>query len=219
MDHIPQPNDIYRHFKGNFYRIVTLAVHSETREQMVVYQALYGDAGVYVRPLDMFTSPVDRQKYPDADQEMRFAWCVPPQVYSAEQVNAIPVPHEDVTGRHPGRPGMTDQQPAAGSRAATTDSSAAGIGFAGTAAAPAMQETQDDTPQIDPRVMEYLDADTYEQKLRILVAMHDDVTEEMLNTMSIAIDVELKDGDTDSRYEELKYCLMTRERFECNRLR
>lgn len=62
----------YRHFKGNFYWVFGVARHSETEEQLVVYRALYGDAGLWVRPLSLFTSPVDREKYPDAAQEKRF---------------------------------------------------------------------------------------------------------------------------------------------------
>lgn len=49
-----------------------LAQDSETGETVVVYRKLYGDGGLWVRPLDMFRSPVDREKYPDADQEFRF---------------------------------------------------------------------------------------------------------------------------------------------------
>ena len=54
------------------YEIVGLAVHSETREEMMIYRALYGDRRTYARPLDMFISKVDREKYPDIRQEYRF---------------------------------------------------------------------------------------------------------------------------------------------------
>ena len=51
---------IYRHFKGNEYRLLCIARHSETLEPMVVYQALYGDKGVWVRPLSMWDETVER---------------------------------------------------------------------------------------------------------------------------------------------------------------
>ncbi|MEE1314432.1 MAG: DUF1653 domain-containing protein [Faecalimonas sp.] len=68
---IPKKGEVYRHFKGNLYEIVILARDSETLEEKVVYKEVDGEAA-YVRPLAMFLSPVDRMKYPNASQELRF---------------------------------------------------------------------------------------------------------------------------------------------------
>ena len=67
-----KPGDIVRHFKGKRYQILYFAKDSETQTDVVVYRALYGERGVWVRPMEMFFSPVDREKYPDAAQEYRF---------------------------------------------------------------------------------------------------------------------------------------------------
>lgn len=69
----PCHGEIWRHFKGKLYKIIECPVqHTETNEKLVVYQALYGNYGIYARPLEMFMSRVDKRKYPDVKQRYRF---------------------------------------------------------------------------------------------------------------------------------------------------
>ena len=63
---------IYKHFKGNMYLVEDIAIHSETLEKYVVYRALYNTGDLYIRPYDMFLSKVDKEKYPNVEQEYRF---------------------------------------------------------------------------------------------------------------------------------------------------
>ena len=65
-------NRVYRHFKGDYYIVVDVAEHSETGEKLVIYRTLYEEGKLYARPYDMFMSKVDREKYPDVEQEYRF---------------------------------------------------------------------------------------------------------------------------------------------------
>lgn len=68
----PVSGEIWKHFKNNYYLIIDLAEHTETGAILVVYRQLYPPYRVYCRPLDMFMSETDMNKYPDAPQKYRF---------------------------------------------------------------------------------------------------------------------------------------------------
>ncbi|MBR3319529.1 DUF1653 domain-containing protein [Candidatus Saccharibacteria bacterium] len=65
-------NGVYRHFKGKKYRVEGIAKYSEDLSDYVIYRQMYGDGELYVRPLDMFMSEVDHERYPDVQQKWRF---------------------------------------------------------------------------------------------------------------------------------------------------
>lgn len=207
MTFIPKPHEIYKHFKGNLYQIVTIAQHSETGEQLVIYQAMYGDFKTYARPLAMFTSEVDKVKYPEVQQRFRF---------ELQGADADRQTRESAAVS--GAQTATAQDAATGAAQTATVQDAATVAAQATAQ-PASVETQPEEPELDPLVLEFLDADSYEQKLNILAGLHHRITDEMITTMAIACDIEVNDGETEERYEELKNCLLTMEKFECNRLR
>lgn len=65
-------NGIYKHFKGDYYIVIDVAMHSEEDREYIVYRALYGDNQLYIREKNMFLSEVDHDKYPDIEQKYRF---------------------------------------------------------------------------------------------------------------------------------------------------
>ena len=78
MNRQVQISGVYRHFKGFIAKVITIAAHTETGEMLVIYECT-GTAndsghknGIYARPLGMFLSEVDREKYPDVKQKYRF---------------------------------------------------------------------------------------------------------------------------------------------------
>ena len=216
MSFIPRPQEIYKHFKGNLYQVTAIATHSETQEQLVIYQALYGDFRIYARPLDMFVSRVDREKYPDVGQEFRFELQGPGA--ERQRAESEPEPGDCVAGGSGAEP-----EHVAGGIGAEPGYVAGGTGTAAGveewADAEEASGAESAAEALDPFVMEFLDADSYEQRLNILAGLHHRITDGMITTMAIACDIEIDDGDTEERYEALKTCLQTLERYECNRLR
>lgn len=160
MREIPKPGQIYRHFKGHLYQIVAIARHSETLEALVIYQALYGEFQVYARPLHMFMSELDKEKYSDVKQRERF-----------ELVRV------------------------------------------------ANEITMDEVPQLDAGVEEFLDADSYEEKMRIFTGMQHRLTDDMINIMAISLDTEVPEGELEERIASLKNFLLMQVKYECSRVR
>ena len=213
MSMIPRPQEIYQHFKGNLYQIITVAEHSETGEKLVIYQALYGDFKVYARELGMFTSPVDRVKYPNATQEYRFERVTPAaQPVYAAQPTAQPATQATYAAQTAAQP--TAQPVTQATYAAQTATQPA--------TQPAAQPTsvaEEGGADLDPLLLEFLDADGYEAKLNILAALHHRITQDMITIMAVASDVEVAEGELEDRYVQLRNCLLTMEKYECNRMR
>ncbi len=176
----PRPFEVYRHFKGKMYQILTLATDSEDGSVCVVYQALYGDYKVYVRKLDMFMSETDKKKYPDCEQQYRFEK-VNPQEQAESNVKVNPQEQEENNVKV-----KSSEEPQA-------------------------------CQELDAGVLEYLEAETVDARLNILASLHHRITDDMINTMAVVTDVEINEGPVEQRYQELKNCLLMKQKFEKQR--
>lgn len=152
MERRPVAGETYRHFKNKNYKIIAIAHHSETGEELVVYQALYGDGMICARPLDMFVSEVDHEKYPEVKQKYRF-----------EKIDA-----------------------------------------------PAAQMS------IEDRMMKFFDEDSLEGKYQILLTMREEVTDTMIDNMAVVLDIVIEDGPIAKRFDDLKFAIQTKQRYEQN---
>lgn len=194
MDRTPKPGELYRHFKNKLYQIVTVATHSETGEKLVIYQALYDNFGVYARPLDMFVSEVDHEKFPDVKQKYRFERITPQTKQTDTQVKSEAVRQSAA------------KMPEAGSVQVQTSK--------------AQVADADDDQAPNPQLIKFLDADTLEEKYNILVSMSDTITDRLLDDMAVVMDVVLPAAPLMERYEDLKNIIRTRKHYEfANRLR
>lgn len=197
-DRIPKCGELYRHFKDRLYQIVAVAEHSETKETLVIYQALYGDYKVYARPIEMFVSEVDHVKYPAVAQKYRF-----------ERVERETLP--------PTCPRSAAQGTVAQSAQGTAEGVIMQQPERCQTAGGAAQEQDEEV--VNPKLLEFFDADTLEEKYNIVVSMRDEVNDYLINSMAVALDVVIPEGETGSRYEELKNCIRTKQRYETQRLR
>jgi len=224
MRNNPKPYEIYRHFKGNTYQILAIAKDSEDGHLIVVYQALYGSYEIYARDLVQFMSPVDRIKYPEAEAQYRFTKVdsAQPTVNDKNGHSYSQTDTKTDTGNSDSRSnsqmdtGHFESKSEVNVNAEYQSSQSDEKTDAG------HQDEQSDAKsdagyQMDPQVEAFLDADSYEEKLNILAGLHRRITDDMLKIMALTMDIELNPGSTQEQYDELKNCLLTRNKFEADR--
>ena len=207
----PLPEEFYRHFKGKLYQIKCIALHSETGEPLVIYQAMYGTYKTYARPLTMFMEEVDHVKYPNVTQKYRF-----------EKVELVDAQEKSCVSQGVETLGTLKEVETLGTSKEVEISGTTKVDESCfTQKADVLSATEATDPSeipLDPKILEFLDARTYDEKLTILSSIHHRLTDDMIDIMSTATDIEVKPGSIEERYEEFKSCLITMQHFECNRL-
>lgn len=221
MERIPKSGEFYRHFKNKLYQVITVATHSETGEELVIYQALYGDYKTYARPLAMFSSEVDHEKYPDVVQKYRFERVEPgdwekhvEQASAWEDTGVASDADCDGAEKFPDTAGyrkceevQTQENIAQGTAQITEDSRTV------------ENQAGESKAQINPKVLEFLDTEDFDERYNILVSLRDELDDQMVNILAVALDVVIPEGRLEERYDALKNCLRTRQRYESTRLR
>ena len=233
----PKPYEIYRHFKGNTYQILAIAKDSEDGHLIVVYQALYGSYEIYARDLVQFMSPVDRIKYPEAEAQYRFTKVEPaqPTVNAGNGRSCSQPDSKTDTGYADSQSNFQMDTGYSDSRSNSKANTVHSEGRSDVKVNAEYQSNQSDEKtntghqddqsdikvdadyQMDPQVEAFLDADSYEEKLNILAGLHRRITDDMLQIMALTMDIELNPGSTQEQYDELKNCLLTRDKFEADR--
>jgi hypothetical protein len=207
-DRIPKPGEIYRHFKNKLYQIITVAVHTETLEDMVVYQALYGNYKTYVRPLTMFVSEVDKNKYPNVKQKYRF------ELITLEEENS-----EDKYAQND----FTELQNKEIKNDVKETKEYQAEEFKSEKLVEQEKDKYTDNTSTGEKVnsilLDFLDANTYEEKLMILTGKKKYMNDKLLNDMAVSLDCTIEEGELDQRINSLIFCLQTLARFENRRLR
>lgn len=199
---IPKPGEFYRHFKNKNYEIITVAVHSETEEPLVIYRALYGDFKDYARPLAMFMSEVDHEKYPQAGQKYRF---------------------EKIGERTAGLPegGSTPEAEArAGKKLRVREADETGWVRKPASRRKSIIIEETDENETDPELLNlFLSADSFEEKINVLRGNRDKVTNRLIDDIGVVMDLPIKEGGKEERLQELMGCLRTMSKFDGRRLR
>ena len=167
----PVPGQRYRHFRGNLYQIITLGFHTETNEEMVVYQALYGEFKVYIRPLDMFLERIDKEQYPEAEQEYRF------QLVDTDRLS-LPSNETELE---------------------------------------MISVKEEETQKINPLLLQFLDAETYGEKLKIFLEMRDTIDEVVLTDVAASMDISTGTGSLEEQYASVQFALHTLAKYERNK--
>lgn len=183
----------YRHFKDKLYQVKGTAVHSETKEKMVIYQGLYGSYEMYVRPYDMFLSEVDHIKYPDVVQKYRF------ELIDIKTGKSLEADSEE------NNQNMESEKSEELEESKESEKSE--------------ESEESEESEQDSKLIRFLDAYDYKEKLDILTSMRGELNDGLIDIMAESIEVAVPEGDITDRYNSLRKCLMAHTKYEGLRLR
>ena len=216
MNQMPRPGERYRHFKDKLYQIVAVATHSETGEKMVIYQALYGEFGVWARPLSMFLEPVDREKYPEAAQKLRFERVAAAAAGDEEQEEARTEGKEREEARAEGKEREEaraadkecEEAPARGDNGILAGEQACGHDDQGS-----------DESSLHPLLFRFLDAGSPGERVNLLRLMKGRVGQAEVDSLCTCLDARRLDGSIEEQIDDLIGRLQMQQKYQTSRLR
>lgn len=192
----------YRHFKDKLYQVKGTAIHSETKEKMVIYQGLYGSYEMYVRPYDMFLSEVDHIKYPDVVQKYRF------ELIDIKTGKSLEADYEENNHKMESEKLEELQELEESEESEKSEESEE-----------SEESEKSEDSEEDSKLIRFLDAYDYKEKLDILTSMRGELNDGLIDIMAESIEVAVPEGDITDRYNSLRKCLMAHTKYEGLRLR
>lgn len=196
----------YRHFKGGLYQVMNIARHSETGEELVIYQALYGTFDVYARPLESFLEMLSPDKYPDRIQQHRF------EELSREEIAVIYGNElkEQLTAKYGNK-----------EKSSGFNLGLSGEGKDSVMSAPVKSNIYSEAiaAGVSPVLIMFLEAETADKKLEVIKNNYLSIDEKTLTNIEVSLDIIGNEGTLDDRIRYITDNLRTKAQYENNRLR
>lgn len=197
----PVAGQIYKHFKGNLYEVLAVAVHTESEEKLVVYQSVDNPDRVFARPLEMFMSDIDRFRYPLIRAKYRFTLVSEPEEETNGEETKEEETKEETLNEDTKEEDVKDEE----TEEQSDDDSAV--------------YKDNGELVIDPYVEGVLDEKEFSKKIEFFEMLRGKCTEDMLTTIAISLDIQLQEGSIEDKYSQILRTLKMHEKYETSRLR
>ncbi len=197
----PVAGQIYKHFKGNLYKVLAVAVHTESEEKLVVYQSVDNPDRVFARPLEMFMSDIDRFRYPLIRAKYRFTLVSEPEEETNGEETKEEETKEETLNEDTRGEDVKDEE----TEEQSDDDSAV--------------YKDNGELVIDPYVEGVLDEKEFSKKIEFFEMLRGKCTEDMLTTIAISLDIQLQEGSIEDKYSQILRTLKMHEKYETSRLR
>lgn len=197
----PVAGQIYKHFKGNLYKVLAVAVHTESEEKLVVYQSVENPDRVFARPLEMFMSDIDRFRYPLIRAKYRFTLVSEPEEETNGEETKEEETKEETLNEDTKEEDVKDEE----TEEQSDDDSAV--------------YKDNGELVIDPYVEGVLDEKEFSKKIEFFEMLRGKCSEDMLTTIAISLDIQLQEGSIEDKYSQILRTLKMHEKYETSRLR